>query len=102
MTSLNDPIESDAELAAKEAKAQRRAQREVEDLKWILADPRGRRFIARLLDRAGVHRSSFNNSGSVMAFNEGRREMGLFITAEVLEHAPKAYHQLLNEYRNDD
>lgn len=102
MTSFTDPIESDADSTAREAKAQRRVQREIEDLKWLMADPRGRRFVARLLDRAGVHRSSFNNSGSVMAFNEGRREMGLFLTAEVLEHTPKAYSQLLNEYRNDD
>lgn len=97
-----DPFEPSEQEEADKAKSAKRAQRDVDDLKWIMADARGRRFMARLLERTGTMRSSFHTSGSVMAFNEGRRDIGLFLTAEMLEHAPKAYSQLLNEYRNDD
>lgn len=82
--------------------ARARREREVNDLKWLMAHPQGRRIVARLLDQAGVSRTSFNHSGSVMAFNEGRRDMGLFIQAEVLEAAPEGYFKLLKEYQGKD
>ena len=53
----------------------------------------------KALEEAGVHRTSFNHSGSVMAFNEGRRHIGLYLLAEILEIAPESYTKLLKEYR---
>ena len=44
-------------------------------------------------------RTSFNASGSVMAFNEGQRNIGLMLQAEVLEASPEAYMTMLNEQR---
>ena len=46
-----------------------------------------------------MFRSSFNTSGSVMAFNEGKRNIGLFLTAELLEASPDGYMKVLNEYK---
>jgi len=46
-----------------------------------------------------VNRTSFNNSGSVMAFNEGQRNIGLMLQAEVLEANPDAYMTMLTEQR---
>lgn len=102
---MRDPVdlrdqERDAE--AEEAVARERRRRELEDLKWLMAHPQGRRIVTRLLDAAGVNRSSYNHSGSLMAFNEGRRDIGLFITAEVLEAAPEGYFKLLKEYQGND
>lgn len=77
-------------------------RRDIADLQWVMADARGRRFVARLLDFAGVNRTVFNTSGSVMNLNEGRRQVGLFLTDEMLTHCPKSYFQLIHEYRNDD
>lgn len=102
MNGYIDPTEPDQQQEADKAKAAKRVQRDIEDLKWTMQDPRGRRLIARLLDRTGTMRSSFHTSGSVMAFNEGRRDIGLFLTAELLEHTPTDYTRLLNEYRNRD
>jgi hypothetical protein len=90
---LSREAESD-ELLQKEAR-----RKEVEDVKWLLAHPQGRRFITRLLEITGVNRTSFNHSGSIMAFNEGRRDVGLFLTAEMLEAAPEGYFKLLKEYQ---
>lgn len=69
------------------------------DIKWLMSSPRGRRIVWWMLDKAGVNRTSFNNSGSVMAFNEGQRNMGLMLQAQVIELAPEAYMTMLEEQR---
>jgi hypothetical protein len=90
------------EAEADEAGARERRRRELDDLKWLMAHPQGRRIVSRLLEEAGVNRTSFNHSGSLMAFNEGKRHIGLFFTAEVLEAAPEGYFKLLKEYKGND
>lgn len=37
-----------------------------------------------------------------MAFNEGKRHLGLFLTAELLQAAPEGYFKLLKEYQVKD
>lgn len=101
MATYEDPTdlkrqERDAE--AEEAGARDRRRKELDDLRWWLGHPQGRRIAMRLLDEAGVYRSSFNHSGSVMAFNEGKRHMGLFLTAEFLEASPDGFMKVLKEY----
>ncbi len=101
MATYEDPTdlkrqERDAE--ADEAVARDRRRKELDDLRWWLGHPQGRRIAMRLLDEAGVYRSSFNHSGSVMAFNEGKRHMGLFLTAEFLEASPDGFMKVLKEY----
>jgi hypothetical protein len=83
---------------ADEAGGRERRRKELEDLRWLLGHPQGRRVAMRLLDEAGVYRSSFNHSGSVMAFNEGKRHIGLFLTAEFLEATPDGFMKVLKEY----
>jgi len=102
MGAHNDPTdlkrqERDAE--ADEAKARERRRKELDDLRWLLGHPQGRRIVSRLLDQAGVFRSSFNTSGSVMAFNEGRRDLGLFLTGELLEASADGYLKILKEFK---
>lgn len=92
--------EHDAE--AEEAGARERRRRELEDLRWLLAHPPGRRIVTRMLELTGVNRSSYAHSGSLMAFNEGRRDVGLFLTAEVLEASPEGYFKLLKEFKAKD
>lgn len=106
MATYNDPTdlkrqERDAE--ADEAKARERRRKELDDLRWLLGHPQGRRIVTRLLEEAGVYRSSFNTSGSVMAFAEGRRHIGLFLTAELLEASSEGYLKVLKEFKaNND
>ena len=88
--------ERDAEVEMTDAQAQRMQQ--VEDIKWLVGHASGRRIATRLLDRAGVYRTSFNPSGSVMAYNEGKRDMGLFLLAELMEAAPESYMKMLKEF----
>ncbi len=102
MATYDDPTdlkrqERDAE--ADEAHARERRRKELEDLRWWLGHPQGRRIVGRLLDEAGVFRSSFNHSGSVMAFNEGRRHLGLFLTGELMEASSEGYMKVLKEFK---
>lgn len=92
--------ERDAE--ADEAGARERRRKELEDLRWLLGHPQGRRIVARVLDEAGVFRSSFNHSGSLMAFNEGRRHIGLWFTAELTDASASGYMKVLTEYKAKD
>jgi hypothetical protein len=68
------------------------------DLMWLMSHKQGRRIASRLLEQAGVFRSSFNEAPSVMAFNEGRRDMGIWITAELLAAASDEYFTMLREF----
>jgi hypothetical protein len=92
-------IDSEQQEAADKAAEARRV--EIEDLRGILNSKTGRRFVWRLLERAGVYRTSFNNSGSITAFNEGRRDVGLFLLNEIHEVAPDAYLTMLKEAHAD-
>ncbi len=105
MATYTDPTdlrrqEHDAE--ADEAVARENRRKELEDLRWLLGHPQGRRVASRLLEEAGVFRSSFSHSGSVIAFNEGKRHMGLFITGELMEASPDGYFKLLKEFKAKD
>lgn len=102
MATITDPTDLNGQARdaeAEDAKARERRRKELDDLRWLLGHPQGRRIIGRLLEEAGVFRSSFNHSGSVMAFSEGKRHMGLFITSELLEAAPDGYMKVLKEFK---
>lgn len=101
MAAINDPtdvLRQERDAETEQASARELRRKELEDLRWLLGHPQGRRIAMRLLDEAGVYRSSFNHSGSVMAFNEGKRHIGLFLTAEFLEAAPDGFMKVLKEY----
>lgn len=70
---------------------------EVDDLKWFMSHKRGRRMVARLLDRAGVWRISFNTNAMTMAFNEGMRNEGLRLLSQITAHCPNRYIEMLEE-----
>lgn len=67
------------------------------DMAMLLSTRPGRRFVWSLMADCGIFRSSFDNSGSVTAFNEGRREIGLRVLADVNEAAPEQYLVMLRE-----
>lgn len=97
--SERDPTDIRGEERAHEhnaRKAKLLAEREAEDFKWIVSNKRGRRFIWRFLEKAGVFRSSFTGNSETF-FKEGQRNLGLFVLGLIHEHAPDAYVQMLKE-----
>ena len=74
---------------------------EAGDFKWIMSNKRGRRFIWRLLEKAGVFRSSFTGNSETF-FREGARNIGLQVLAMVHEHTPESYTLMLSEQKEHD
>lgn len=91
------------EQQVKEAslKVRRGRQQELLDLMFILSDKRGRRFFWRYLTKCGVFRTSADNSGSWTYFNEGRRDIGLQMLADVDEASPESYALMLRESKEE-
>jgi hypothetical protein len=67
-----------------------------EDFKWLMGDARGRRYVWRLLEQAGVFRSSFTGNSETF-FKEGARSMGLAVVSQINEHTPELYQVMLTE-----
>lgn len=93
---LDETAEEKRRRELEEANAERTL---LGDIEWVMSSPRGRRFMWWLLGKAGVHRLSFNNSGSITAFNEGQRNIGLMVQAKVVDHCHKSYLTMLEEQR---
>ena len=77
----------------------KRIERRKNDLRKILSIPEGRRFYWELLTKAGVFRTSFTGT-STTYFNEGKREIGLQLLAELMEVKPEAFTQMQREYKS--
>lgn len=92
------------EAARKDAedKAKLRARIEIEDVKWVMSNKRGRRVMHGFLERAGVFRLSFHTNALQMAFNEGMRNEGLAMLAKLMEHCPELYSLMLKEQKDDE
>lgn len=96
----NDPLDlpaKEALRAARKEQEQQAARLEIEDVKWLMSDKRGRRFVWRQLSKAGVFRTSFTGNGSETFFNEGKRVMGLDLMVQINEHCPNRYNEMVTE-----
>lgn len=71
------------------------------DLKWMLSEPAGRRFLWKLMSDCGVFKSSFHPSSQIY-FNEGVRSVGLNILSDLTRLAPEAFPQMMLENRGQD
>jgi hypothetical protein len=49
------------------------------DLEGIMRTEQGRRILRLILERSGFFESSFNQSDRVTAFNEGKRDIALWL-----------------------
>lgn len=99
-----DPVDFAALEAQQEqalAQAATRNAAEADDLKWLMADPRGVRFMRRLLERSGVFRSSFTGDPHSTAFREGERNIGLGLIALVSEDCPERLAALMTKGQYD-
>ncbi len=94
---ISDPLVRNAADAeqVKEAGVKEKFGRkqELNDVYNILAIPSGRRWVWRVLSDCGVFKSSFTGNSTTF-FNEGRRDIGLRILADVMEANPDAYVQM--------
>lgn len=79
-------------------KEKRRSERDEQDILHVIAERPGRRLLWRFISDCGVFQS--NPVGNL--FQEGRRDVGLKILAELMAAAPETYIQMMKEARDDD
>ena len=81
-----------------EAKLKERDQEKLvlEDMAWVMGEPRGRRFMAWLIAQTGMDKLSFTGNSETF-FREGARNIGLMLKAKIDEAAPEMYIKMLNE-----
>lgn len=70
-------------------------------LRSLLSEPGGRMWMWDLLSLCGVYHSSFSSDALVMAFHEGRRDIGNRVIAEInrLEGGAELYRRMASEKR---
>lgn len=83
----SDPIQVKAAVA----KTKRARTNNGNDLRAVLSTVEGQRLVWRLMGECGIHQDSFNSNALVMARNEGRRSIGIFIEMEVARECPEKF-----------
>lgn len=100
-----DPLDIEAQKQLKadnDLRGRLARETEEDDLRWLMGSKRGRRIVWRLLDLAGVFRSSFNPVAMQMAFNEGFRNYGNRMLAQIHDSCPDFYPQMMKENMSHD
>ena len=94
--------EGNVESKDDDLKRKRRKQRDINDLKDILAIPQGRRYIWKLWGLTGVFRASYvPKDANLTAFKEGQRDIGLALLQDINEASPTALGQMRSEYLSE-
>jgi hypothetical protein len=75
--------------------------RDQADFREVMRTEAGRRVIHRLLERAGIYRSSFTGQSNQTIFNEGNRNQGLQLLSDVMAFAPGSYELMMKENRDE-
>lgn len=65
---------------------------------YVLADKRGRQLVWDILSQCGVFNASFDRDPGVMAMKEGRRDVGIWLLAQLEGQYPGAYAQMRQEH----
>jgi hypothetical protein len=102
MTKEDKSFNASDESQVKDRKRKDERLRDIElaDVKKIMGSYEGRRFMWRLLDRAGVFRTSFTGNSTTF-FNEGMRNIGLIVLADVMAACADQYVVMMNELKED-
>jgi len=94
-------VDQQAARAEQAEKQKRDARDAIDELLWLMSDPRGRRFIWRQLDGFGVYRLSYvQGDPALTAFNEGRRNEGLKLMSQILQHCPARFTEMQKEAKS--
>jgi hypothetical protein len=86
--------------AGQREKALRR--QELAELRWVLSDRRGRRFLWKHLSTCGIYTTPYHPSGSTVYHNVGRGDVGRELLAQILEADQAAYLLMQQEAMDDE
>lgn len=75
-------------------------QKEAESMQTVMQSSGGRYLVYQILQQAGVYRSCFDSDSNVMAWREGKRELGLWVLSLVMRHCPDLYSLMMEEHKD--
>lgn len=103
MTERHIQTEAHRQQAELTEALKRLRQREIDDLRKVLAIPQGRRLLWRILAEARIFRRSYASgaANSETFFNEGRRDLGLMVLEEINQAKPDAFSTMQHEAMSD-
>ncbi|EHJ8929167.1 hypothetical protein KJB16_002604 [Salmonella enterica] len=93
---MND-IDDECRKAELDAKQQLLAQRDIDDIKFVMNSEQGRRVIWSLLERGKVFSPCFSGDSHLTAFNEGQRNLALALFQRVMANCPDQYLKMAAE-----
>ncbi len=97
-----DPLDTEAQEQTQRNRAES-AKRTLhihhDDTRRLMSTKWGRRIVWRLLEQSGVFRLSFDTNAISMAFNEGNRNLGNQLLAEITSLCPERYLEMLKEQK---
>ena len=71
-------------------KEKRGAERDLDDVRWVLSDPRGRRFYWRLMGHCSTFKSIIGTDAHMTYANAGRQDVGHFLLEQIELARPEA------------
>lgn len=95
-------IDEDKLRADHEAKQELLAQRDIEDIQFVMGSEQGRRVVWSLLAKGQVFGACFSVDPQVTAFNEGQRNLALMLFQRVMAHCPEQYLKMAEEARESE
>ncbi|EDO2581037.1 hypothetical protein CXC73_03825 [Salmonella enterica] len=95
-------IDDEGRKAALDAKQKLLAQRDIDDIQFVMGSEQGRRVIWSLLEKGQVFGACFNVDPHITAFNEGQRNLALVLFQRVMAHCPDQYLKMAAEAREDN
>lgn len=78
------------------------AERADADLRWVLSDARGRRFLWNELGRCGLHAQTYSPNNSEHCFKAGERNAAIRLNLDVIRVSPEHYLLMQQEAIEDD
>ena len=86
-----------------EQRAKRKRDRELNDIRVVLAGPEGRRFMWRVLSEGKIFVDGYvhGDGGFGTTYSTGRRSIGVWALSEVMEAKAESFMQMQREHASE-
>jgi hypothetical protein len=74
-----------------------RMAQEREDIQYVMKSPQGRRVMWRILEQSKMLATDLFAGDERTNVNIGRRDMGVWLYTEIMQHAPEKFITILQE-----
>ena len=74
---------------------------EEDDFTWLMGSRRGRRIVARIIERSRAGDCCFNTNALTMSFNSGRQVEGEYQVRMARRICPELYLEMMKEMNDD-